>query len=451
MTATATNSRTVSTGYHPRPIQREIHKAMSRHRFGVIVAHRRFGKTVFCVNALIDAALRCKKKNPRFAYIAPFYRQAKDVAWQILQDHTEAIPQRVVSQAELSVTLPNGGRVRLYGADNPDSLRGIYLDGLVVDEVADLRPNVWGEVLRPALADRKGWAIFIGTPRGINLFSELYYAAVEDPAWFAGHYPVSRTGILDADELAMIRATSTDSQYAQEMECDFNAAVDNALIPLDLVLRASGKHMALHDVAGAPKVLGVDVARYGDDRSVIFPRQGLVAFKPRVVRGVNNMDLAGMVAAAIDKWKPDAVMVDAGRGEGVIDRLRQLGHEVHEVNFGGKAGDPHYVNKRAEMWDSMRRWLEAGACIPNMVELKTDLCAPTYSYANAANRFELESKDKMKERGLSSPDVADALALTFAHPVAPRPIELRESQPRGSYNPIRDRLNVAKSPAARLN
>jgi hypothetical protein len=383
VTATATNSRTVSTGYH-----------MSRHRFGVIVAHRRFGKTVFCVNALIDAALRCKKKNPRFAYIAPFYRQAKDVSWQILQDHTEAIPQRVVSQAELSVTLPNGGRVRLYGADNPDSLRGIYLDGLVVDEVADLRPNVWGEVLRPALADRKGWAIFIGTPRGINLFSELYYAAVEDPAWFAGHYPVSRTGILDADELAMIRATSTDSQYAQEMECDFNAAVDNALIPLDLVLRASGKHMALQDVAGAPKVLGVDVARYGDDRSVIFPRQGLVAFKPRVVRGVNNMDLAGMVAAAIDKW---------------IDRLRQLGHEVHEVNFGGKAGDPHYVNKRAEMWDSMRRWLEAGACIPNMVELKTDLCAPTYSYANAANRFELESKDKMKERGLSSPDVADAL------------------------------------------
>ena len=130
------------------------------------------------------------------------------------------------------------------------------------------------------------------------------------------------------------------------------------------------------------------------------------------------MELAAIAADAIARWEPDAVFVDAGRGEGVIDRLRQLNLNPIEVNFGGRASNPHYVNKRAEMWDAMRRWIDAGGCIPDNPELKVDLCAPTYSYANAANKFELESKDDMKKRDLKSPDLADALALTFAAPVA---------------------------------
>jgi hypothetical protein len=163
----------------------------------------------------------------------------------------------------------------------------------------------------------------------------------------------------------------------------------------------------------------VDVARYGDDKSVIFGRQGLVSFEPQVYQGLNNMELAAKVAQAIVEWKPDAVFIDAGRGEGVIDRLHQLGHAVVGVNFGGSPTKPQFVNKRGEMWFDMSQWLKAGASIPNIPQLKIELCAPTYSYANAANKFELESKDDLKKRGLPSPDIADALALTFAFPVAP--------------------------------
>jgi hypothetical protein len=437
----------INLGYTPRPIQATIHREMSRKRFGVIVAHRRFGKTVFCVASLADAALRFSKlPNGRFAYVAPFYKQAKDVAWLYLTDYARKIPGTHISNQELAVTFPNGNRVKLYGADNPDSMRGLYFDGLVVDEVADIKPNVWGEILRPALSDRKGWAIFIGTPKGCNLFSELYFNALQDDDWYAGIYPVSATGLLDADELRMIRRTSTENQYAQEMECDFNAAVDNALIPLDLVNECYEKHRKVDEVDGSPKVLGVDVARYGDDRSCIFPRQGLIAFKPKVYKGLDNMAFAGIVAEAIDRWKPDSVFVDAGRGEGVIDRLRQLGYaNIIEINFGGKAPDPHYTNMRGYMWDSMKRWLEAGGSLPPVPELKIDLCAPMYSYANAANKFELESKDKIKERGLPSPDLGDALALTFAMPVmkarAAAVANKQVRQAQRNYNPIQDRLS----------
>jgi len=411
----ATNQR-VETGYRPRELQQSIHREMARKRFSIVVAHRRMGKTVLAVNALIDAALRAKPQA-RFAYVAPFFRQAKDVAWSLLQQYTQNVPGCVVNQAELSVTLPHGARIKLYGADNPDSLRGIGLNGLVIDELADIRPNTWGEVLRPTLASDRGWCLMIGTPKGVNLFSELFYAALDDDAWFAGHYPASKTGILDDDELAMIRATSTESQFAQEMECDFNAAVDNALLSLDVVLAAAGKHIPDADYMGAAKIIGVDVARFGDDRSVIFKRQGLHAHEPIVFSDVDNMELAGRVANEIRTFQPDAVFIDGGRGEGVIDRLRMLGHNVIEVAFGGRPSNPHYYNKRSEMWGEMAEWLRSGGALPDNGALKTDLCVPTYDLKTG--RFRLESKDDIKKRGLKSPDLGDALALTFAEQVMP--------------------------------
>lgn len=134
---------------------------------------------------------------------------------------------------------------------------------------------------------------------------------------------------------------------------------------------------------------------------------------------MDNMELADRVASYIERWKPDATFCDAGNGSGVIDRLRQLGHDVIEVNFGGKPIKPIYVNKRAEMWFEVRDWIAAGGAIPNMPELKQDLAAPIYWY-DAANRLQLEPKDDIKKRGLPSPDLGDALALTFAAPVAPK-------------------------------
>ena len=218
--------------------------------------------------------------------------------------------------------------------------------------------------------------------------------------------------------MKQLKDVLSDATYRQEMLCDFSAAADNVLITIDLVTVACHKKYVEGDVHGAPRVLAVDPARFGDDRSVILRRQGLQCFTPKVFTKIDNMRLVAEVVTEILDWKPDAVFIDAGRGEGVIDRLRQLGYEnIFEVNFGSSPFSPGaYVNKRAEMWDDMKRWLMDGGAIPNLPELKADLVVPTYDY-DAANRMKLEAKDKIKERLGKSPDIGDALALTFAMPI----------------------------------
>ena len=199
-------------------------------RWAIAVAHRRAGKTVACVNELIKAAATCDKANPRFAYIAPQLNQAKDIAWSYLQEYTDCFgPERQVNKSELWVELPNNGaRIRIYGADNPDRLRGIYLDGAVLDEFGDMDPTVWTQVIRPALSDRKGWAVFIGTPKGKNTFHTLWINAEDDPDWFSLKLAASQTGLLDDKELSDARKMMSEDEYAQEYECSFEAAVRGA-------------------------------------------------------------------------------------------------------------------------------------------------------------------------------------------------------------------------------
>lgn len=197
-------------------------------RWRVVVAHRRAGKTVATIQGLIRTALTCERSNPRAAYIAPLYRQAKDVAWVYLKQFSAPIPGAEINESELRVDFPNGGRVRLYGSDNPDALRGVYLDDCVLDEYADMRPRVLPEIIRPALSDRKGSLTLIGTPRGHNAFYDAWRLAQEDPEWFAVMLKASETGILDAAELASARKLMTDSQYRQEYETDFDAAIIGA-------------------------------------------------------------------------------------------------------------------------------------------------------------------------------------------------------------------------------
>ena len=216
----------IATGYRPRPLQAGIHRRLKR--FSVLVCHRRFGKTVLCVNELIDHAVRSARERPRYAYIAPLYRQAKQAAWDYLKHYTAPIPGRQVNETELRVDLPNGARIQLYGADNPDSLRGIYLDGAVLDEYAQMSPHLWGEVIRPALADREGWAVFIGTPKGHNAFWRVYRAAIDDESWYAALFAASGTGILPDAELEAARRDMTPEQYDQEFECSFEAAIRGA-------------------------------------------------------------------------------------------------------------------------------------------------------------------------------------------------------------------------------
>lgn len=212
--------------YRPRPLQARLHRSLKR--FNVLVAHRRFGKTVFCVNELIAKAVANPLERPRYAYVAPLFNQAKDVAWEYLKTQVAPIPGVCVNETELRVDLPGGARIRLYGADNPDRLRGLYLDGIVLDEYAQIHPRLWAEVVRPALADRQGWAIFIGTPMGRNQLYDIYQQGKVEPDWFTELFRAGETGVLPAEELAAARRAMSEEQYAQEFECSFDAAIMGA-------------------------------------------------------------------------------------------------------------------------------------------------------------------------------------------------------------------------------
>lgn len=437
----------VSIPFTPRAHQRAAHAQLALVRFLVLVWHRRAGKTVFAIVELILAALRCQLERGRFGYVAPLLKQAKSVAWDYLKAFTRPIPGCSYNESELEVTFPNGTRTRLFGADNPDAMRGVYFDGVVVDEVADMKPSVWGEILRPALADRKGWAIFIGTPKGVNLFSELYFLALKgEDGWAADLKRASDTDAIPPEEIAQARKSMSAPQFAQEFDCDFAAAVENTLLPLDTVLASQALTLAQAEFIDSPRILGVDVARFGDDRTVLYPRQGKMAFRPRVMRQQSLMETAGQVARSIEKWAPDAVFIDqTGMGGGVVDRLRELGHEVLGVDFGSRSlsASPRMKNRRAEMWWAMAEWVKAGGALPRVQELTAELTAVTYTY-DSTGAVVLESKADLKARGLPSPDLADALALTFAAPVARKPLALPgqrvSNRVRTDFDPYEERL-----------
>lgn len=428
----------IDLGFRPRDWQRRCLAALRR--FSVLVVHRRGGKTVLAVMRLIDSALRCPKQAGRFAYIAPQLKQAKAIAWDYLKRYALKVPGCKVNESELSIEFGNGARIRIFGADNPDSLRGMYFDGVVLDEVAQMKPEVWTEIVLPALLDRRGWALFIGTPKGVNLFSETYYSALSDPTWFAACYTVNDTDALTPEDIILAKRSTPEPVYRQEFLCDFTVAAMNALIGIDVVNEAAGKHLREDQYSFAPRILGVDVARQGDDRSVIYRRQGLaswIAGPP--MQGGNSIQVATAVAQQIRDWQPDAVFVDGtgGYGAGVIDQLRQWGFTPTEVQFGGKASDPRFANKRAEMYWGMKEWLEGGGAIPNDPALKAELCSPTYEFVREGV-MQLEAKDDIKQRLGVSPDLADALALTFAFPVQPKPRGLAGMLDNGPGRAVRD-------------
>ena len=217
-------TRTIN--YRPRKLVKSFHKR--NERFAVIVAHRRFGKTVAAINDLIRTALTTERSKVRVAYIAPYYRQAKAIAWDYLLEYTQDIEGVTYNVAELRADFPNGARFRLFGADNYDAMRGLYFDSVVMDEPADFPANAWPTVIRPSLADRKGKATFIGTPKGKNEFWEIYNNAQNNDKWFCAMYKADETGILDADELEEAKLTMGEDRFAQEFMCSFEAAIQGA-------------------------------------------------------------------------------------------------------------------------------------------------------------------------------------------------------------------------------
>lgn len=331
--------------YSPRPQFQLFHDRTQR--FAAIVAHRRAGKTVACVNDLIKAALLCERENPRFAYIAPYFTQAKDIAWNYVKHYTAVIPGVETNESELRVDLPNGGRVRLYGAENYDRLRGIYLDGVVLDEPADIDPRAWPEVIRPALSDRKGWAVFIGTPKGRNAFYEIWAGdtegkwtgAINDPDWFSLMLKASETQILDPAELADARKTMSEDQFEQEYECSFQAAVQGAYYGREMKQAEEDKRLTR--VPWEPKLkvhtawdLGV-----GDSTAIWFVQQS-----GKEIRVIDYYESSGVGLdhyAKVLKERPyvygdhilphDASVKDLGTGRSREETLRSLGISIRII------------------------------------------------------------------------------------------------------------------------
>lgn len=415
----------ITIPYTPRHLWESVlHPALDSHRFAVLVCHRRFGKTVGVINHMLKQALLCRRESPRFAYVAPYRNQAKMIAWEYIKFYSSVIPKRKVNESELYIELPSihanrsGARIYIIGADHPDALRGGYWDGAILDEYAQIKKELWDEVLRPALSDREGWAVFIGTPKGQNQFYETYQRALNDPAWFCCLYTVADTGIIPPDELEDMQRDMTPMAIRQELYCDFSASASDVVIPIDLVTAAAKRELTEADVAGAPVILGLDVARFGDDATVLTVRKGLWCQRQQVHRGLDTMQAADVLINAINTYNPQAVFVDVGAmGAGVVDRVRQLHYRVTEVNFGGSPQDTdRYANLRAEMYFKLRKWLEDGGALPNEPTLKSELSVVEYQFARNG-KIILEPKDKIKEKIGKSPDYADSLALTFAMPV----------------------------------
>lgn len=339
MAAAADAPRQVAL-YEPRDAFRAFH--LRHQRWAVLVAHRRAGKTVACIAELVTRALATPKPNARYAYIAPYREQAKTVAWQYLKDMAEPVtddPEGDFRESELSVKLYNGSQIRLYGADNPNALRGLYLDGVVLDEFADMRPELWRTVIRPALSDRRGWAVFIGTPRGRNEFWQIFDNATRDPDWFSVRLKASETGILPADELADARKAMTANAFEQEYECSFDAAIIGAIFAKELL--AARAREQIGQVAYDPQRLvftAWDIG-YGDSTAIWFWQQN-----KGEIRVIDYYEASGepitsymqVLSARGYKydtlWMPhDAENKSIVSGQSVCDILRKGGYRVRMV------------------------------------------------------------------------------------------------------------------------
>jgi len=339
---------TVVIPYAPRKVFWDYHRR--KQRWAALVAHRRCGKTVACINDIIARGLQLTLPHGRYAYVAPFLAQAKEVAWEYLKRF--ALPAtKDKNEAELWVELLNGARIRIHGADNPDRLRGAYLDGVILDEYADMRPSVWGEVIRPMLADRQGWATFIGTPKGRNEFFHIYERAAED-GWFRSMLRASQTGILPQSELDEARRDMTPEQYEQEFECSFDAAILGAYYGKEMAQADRDERIVdfdhdpdlpVHTAWDLGKGANMAVWMFqivADEIGVIDHIEGAHSQTiPDIVRLLKGRDYQWG-----DDWVPhDAKVKELGTGRTRVETLINLGRKPrlvpdHQVMDGINAG-----------------------------------------------------------------------------------------------------------------
>lgn len=417
--------------YNPRGWQKQVLKDMSKYQRAVLVAHRRAGKTELLVLRLLIAAMELTRAHPAplFGYISPFLNQAKATCWVRLKYYAGSLlanKMAKIDESDLSITLWNGSTIRLFGADYPDRLRGLGFDGVVMDEVAQMKADTWSAVVLPALSDRRGWAVFIGTPKGQNVFYDLYSEHIDDEKWYVSSFPADKTDIFEMSELEEYRVEMGDNLFRQEYMCDFTADNEDGFIDYGRIMDSLAREKPGFNPA--PLIMGIDIAAQGNDRSCIAVRRGPVLEELRSWKEANTMKSVGLIAEAIDRLKPRVVFMDCiGLGMGPIDRLKELGYRVIGINSGGSPSDTDkFANLKAEMWWKLSIWLATG-CIPKDDALVKDLLAPRREY-DARNKIMVEKKKSLKSRLKFSTDLADAVALTFAQPVSSDSV--RDTRPK---------------------
>jgi phage terminase large subunit len=323
--------------YWPREPFRQFH--VRTQRWAAMVCHRRAGKTVACVADLVLDAMHTKKQDARFGYVAPLFNQAKDAAWLYVQRLTADIKGVELHQGELRADFPNGARVRIYGADNPDRLRGGYFDGVILDEYADMRPSVWGEVIRPMLMDRQGWAAFIGTPKGRNEFFRVYDRARTDQTWFSTLLRASESGLISSGELEEARKELTPEQFEQELECSFEAAITGSYWGKELsAAEREGRIAAVPYEPALPVHTSWDLG-IGDSTAIWFWQ--VAGSEVRVIDHYENHGQALSHYASVlaskpyrygDDWVPhDARVKELGTGRTRLETLISLGRSPKVV------------------------------------------------------------------------------------------------------------------------
>jgi len=312
-------------------------------------------------------------------------------------------------------------QAQLWSEENPDAFAGVHNhNGIVVifDEASGIPKPIWtvteGFFTEPVL--HRYWFCFSNPRRNTGEFYECFHKSRK--YWYRRNIDSRTVEGTDVNKLQQIvDKHGDDSDEARiEVKGEFPRQGDRQFISREVVDGALERDMLPDE--GAPLIMGVDIARFGDDSTVIRFRKGrdARAIKPIKMKGKDNMEVANECAYWIDELEPDAVCIDAGNGTGVIDRLKEMGYAVHEVWFGSKAENEEYSDLRTEIWAKLRDWLPGGM-IDNDSDLIDDIVGPQYEF-DKFDRIKLESKEKMKKRGISSPDNADALVCTFAIKVA---------------------------------
>lgn len=394
--------------------------------------HRRGGKDDVALHHHAVAALN---RPGTYWHCLPEYAHARRVLWDAVDAHKGrrridlAFPPEIVASRRedtMQITFINGSVYQVVGSDKIDGLVGAGIAGVTFSEWALAKPESWG-LIRPMVLETKGWAHFITTPRGRNHAFRMFRAAQDDPTWNATRVGADISNVFTKQELDYELKQYIDQYgedigkalFKQEYLCSFEGANESGFITTVEIQTARARNI---EMPQGPRVLGVDPARFGADRSVILGRIGPKIDRIITRRGIDTVQLAGEVSEVARSWGAQVIFVDgAGVGAGVVDQLKALGWgpKLVEVQSGGRPLAPErYYNLRAEMWGKMKDWLaNRGDISAAPFELDEDLTSIGFEF-DSKGRVKLESKDDVKSRGMPSPDLADALSLTFARDVA---------------------------------